>query len=100
MQEFEVNCVNVSETYPRREHVTHIGNFNTGWRMTKEVAIKRIESKQEAYYTVDKTTMKREYIGVRRDSGKEPYLRTYADGKWNNNLLALPDCPMGLKVIS
>jgi hypothetical protein len=24
--------------------------------------------------------------------GKSPYLRTHADGKWNDNLLALTEC--------
>lgn len=29
-------------------------------------------------------------VGVVRPSTGSPYLRTYADGAWNNNLLALP----------
>jgi len=29
-------------------------------------------------------------VGVVRPDGGTPYLRTYADGKWNNNLLSLP----------
>lgn len=30
-------------------------------------------------------------VGVVRPSdGRAPYLQSYADGKWNNNLLALP----------
>lgn len=28
-------------------------------------------------------------VGVVREAGQTPYLRTYADGKWNNNLLSL-----------
>ena len=31
-----------------------------------------------------------QYVGVVRPSGQQPYLRTYADGEWNDNLLALP----------
>ena len=31
--------------------------------------------------------------------GSEPYLRTYADGTWNNNLLAQPACPASHAVI-
>ena len=29
---------------------------------------------------------------VKPTDGRDPYLRTYADGDWNNNLLALPEC--------
>jgi hypothetical protein len=67
--------------------------------MTREIAIERIESKREAYYTVDKTG-RRAYVGVVRETGRSPFLRTYADGKWNNNLLALPDCSLSLKQIA
>ena len=28
-------------------------------------------------------------VGVVREAGQTPYLRTYADSKWNNNLLSL-----------
>jgi len=30
-------------------------------------------------------------VGVVRPDNGRPYLRTYADGKWNNNLLSLPE---------
>lgn len=29
-------------------------------------------------------------VGVVRPASEQPYLRTYADGKWTNNLLSLP----------
>jgi hypothetical protein len=32
----------------------------------------------------------RSEAGVVRPATGQPYLRTYADGEWNNNLLALP----------
>ena len=60
------------------------------WRVTRELAIKKIDAKEEAFYTIDKTTGKKVYVGVvRGDGNKAPYLRTYADGKWQDNLLAL-----------
>lgn len=30
-------------------------------------------------------------VGVVRPDSGQPYLRTYADGKWSNNLLSLPE---------
>lgn len=32
----------------------------------------------------------RSEVGVVRPQNGQPFLRTYADGKWNNNLLSLP----------
>lgn len=32
----------------------------------------------------------RSQVGVVKPSNGQPYLRTYADGQWNNNLLSLP----------
>lgn len=100
MKEFEVNCINKLNRNSAHEHITHIGHTTNQWRLTREAAIARIESKTEAYYTVDKSTGKRAYIGVVRETGKEPYLRTYADGKWNDNLLAQTECGASCKVVS
>ena len=60
--------------------------------MTREEAIRRIEAKEAAFYTVDRSTGKKMYVGVVRETGKNPYLRTHADGKWNDNLLAQAEC--------
>jgi len=32
------------------------------------------------------------YIGVSESAAGNKYLRTYADGKWTDNLLPLPEC--------
>lgn len=100
MSEFQVTCINKPSRTSAYEHITHIGNIAGNWRMTREVAIARIEAKTEAFYTVDKTTGKKVYIGVvRGDGSKAPYLRTHADGKWNDNLLALDECTGACKLI-
>jgi hypothetical protein len=101
MKEFEVTCINKPNRMSSHEHITHIGNTANNWRMPREEAIRRIDSKQEAFYTVDAHTQRRVYIGVVRGDGqKEPYLRTYADGKWNDNLLSLAECNGSCKLIS
>lgn len=99
MKEYEVNCVNKPNRSSAHEHITHIGHAVNKWRLTREAAIARIDSKSEAFYTVDKTTGKRAYIGVVREMGKAPYLRTHADGKWNDNLLAQSECGFDCKLI-
>lgn len=98
MQEFEVNCINKPNRESRHEHITHIGNSNNNWRITREVAIEKIESKRESFYTYDRRTRQKAYVGVVREPGKAPYLRTHADGQWNNNLLAQDECGAHCKV--
>ena|SRR6266446_10418134 len=99
-KEYEVMCINKPNRASSHEHITHIGNVAGNWRLTREDAIRRIDSKEEAFYTIDRTTDRKVYIGVvRGDGSKAPYLRTYADNKWNDNLLALAECNGACKLI-
>jgi uncharacterized protein DUF3892 len=91
MAEYEVNCINKPDRFSTHEHITHIG-FAGRWKMTRERAIPEIDAKQSAFFIVDKTTGNKVYIGVVKPEGKNPYLRTYADGKRNDNLLAQQEC--------
>jgi hypothetical protein len=100
MSEYQVTCITKPNRESRHEHITHIGNIEQGWKLTRETAISRIEANQEAYYTVDNQTGKRVYIGVVRQAGKSPYLQTHADGKWNDNLLAQRECGASCKLVA
>lgn len=101
MKEFEVTCINKPNRMSAHEHITHIGNTANNWRMAREEAIRRIDSQQDAFYTVDRGTGRKMYVAVVRGDGmKSPYLRTHADGKWNDNLLALDECNGLCKLIS
>jgi hypothetical protein len=92
MKEYQVTCVTKPNRFSTHEHITHIGNISDKWMITRELAIQKIESKWEAFYTVDRTSGRKMYIGVVREPGKLPYLRTHADRKWNDNLLAQAEC--------
>ena len=100
MPEFKVTCINKPNRFSPHEHITHIGNLENLWRMTREAAIQRIDSNQEQFYTVDRNSGRKMYIGVVREANKAPYLRTHADGKWNDNLLAQDDCTNDCKLIA
>ena len=100
MPEFQVTCITKPDRMNRHEHITHIGNTSNQWRMTREEIIRRIDAQQENFYTVDQTSERKMYIGVVRETGKNPYLRTHADGKWNDNLLALNECNGTCKLIT
>jgi Protein of unknown function (DUF3892) len=73
MKEFEVTCVTKPDRYSAHEHITHIGNIAGQWRITRELAIRKIDSKEEAFYTIDRSTGKKVYVYVvRGDGGKAP----------------------------
>lgn len=92
MAEYKVTCINKPHHHSPHEHITHIGNCEDKWKITREDAIKRIDSGKDQFYTIDKTTGKKCYVAVVREKGKDPYLRTHADGKPNDNLLEQPEC--------
>jgi hypothetical protein len=101
MTEFQVTAINKPHRMSPHEHITHIGNLAGKWKLSREVAIQRIESKQEAFYTVDRISGRKVYIGVvPASAGKGAYLRTHADGKWNDNLLALPECDASCRLVA
>ncbi|MFT7088139.1 MAG: hypothetical protein ACJAZX_001594 [Rickettsiales bacterium] len=92
MSEHEVNAINKPNRDSIHEYITHIGNNNyPKWRITREDAIRRIESNSDSFYVADPITRKKAYIGVVREGMKYPYLRTYSDNTWNNNLLSLQE---------
>jgi hypothetical protein len=95
-----VNCIRKPDRFSRHEHITHIGNNNENWLLSRDAAIAQIDADPMGFYTIDVTTSKRMYIGVVREAGKHPYLRTHADGKWNDNLLAQPECGGNCKLIA
>ncbi|MEQ9617752.1 MAG: DUF3892 domain-containing protein [Deltaproteobacteria bacterium] len=53
-----------------------------------------MEARTNTFYVIDPKTKKRSDVGIVRPAGRAPYLRTYADGEWNNNLLSLDQCPL------
>ena len=95
MTQLQVTCVHKPNRYSAHEHITHIGgNSPQRWLITREEAIRLIENKSYQFYTKDPYTGKVAIVGVVREYGKLPYLRTYADRKYNNNLLELAACPV------
>lgn len=87
MADVRVTCINKQPRQNPYEGITHLGG--SGWRWTREQVIASIRAKTNTFYTHEGG--KRAEIGV-VDGANGPYLRTYADGQWNDNLLALPEC--------
>ncbi len=87
MTDVQVTCINKQPRDNTHEGITHLGGST--WRWTRAEVIRSIEAKTNTFYT--KVGGNRAEIGVVNGTyGK--YVRTYADGKWNDNLLALAEC--------
>lgn len=78
MADIQVTCITKPHPQSPHEHITKVG----------------IEAKSNSFFVLDPKTGKRADIGVVRATGHAPYLRTYADGVWNDNLLSLDQCPL------
>jgi hypothetical protein len=87
MADVQVTCINKQNRNSSYEGITHLGG--AGWRWTRDQVITSIEAKTNTFFT--KVANNRSDIGVVNGANGK-YLRTYADGNWNDNLLALPEC--------
>lgn len=93
MADVRVTCITKPNLLSAHEHITHIGNSGSGWKWTREQVIESIRAGTNTFYVLDPQTKRRAEVGVVEPSGgRSPFLQTYADGDWNNNLLSLPQC--------
>ncbi|MGN6604525.1 MAG: DUF3892 domain-containing protein [Ginsengibacter sp.] len=87
MADAQVTCINKINRNSSHEGITHLGG--NGWKWTRSEVINSIESGTNTFYTM--VYGRRANVGVvNGPNGK--YVRTYADGQWNDNLLALDEC--------
>ena len=91
MADVQLTCITKSTPYGGHERITHAGNASGTWPV--ELIIHNIDRGIDTFYVVDPLLRRRADVGVVREPGKRPYIRTYADGYYNNNLLSLGACP-------
>lgn len=89
MSDVRVTCINKQPRQDPHEGITHLGGSN--WRWTRQQVIDSINAKTNTFYTL--VNGKRADVGVVQGPHGQ-YVRTHADGYWNNDLLALPECSM------
>lgn len=94
MRQYQITCVTEPDRISRHEHITHVGNPAVNWRITREEGIRLTEGRVHELFTIDLRTGARSFVGVVRELRKSSYLRTYADGLWNDSLLALTECSL------
>lgn len=93
MANCQVTCITKPNVNSPHEHITHVGN--PAWsmkRLTVEDVIQRINSGTDTFYVADWAGNKAMIGVVNPGHGRRPFIRTYADGKWTDNLLALEQC--------
>jgi hypothetical protein len=93
MADCQITCITKPNPQSSHEHITHVGNPPT-WIWLREEVIKSIDAKTNTFFVVDPRNGKRSNVGVVRPSGRPAYIRTHADGDWNDNLLSLNQCPV------
>lgn len=91
MADVRITCITKPHN-GNHEHITHVGNPAGNWKWPVADVIRSINSKSNTFYVLDPKTNKRAEVGVVRPENHAPYIRTYADGYWNDNLLSLPAC--------
>ncbi|WP_328811802.1 DUF3892 domain-containing protein [Rhodococcus sp. NBC_00294] len=76
----------------KNEHITMVkwrsdadGSVNSS---TKATMVDWIDNKNGSAYVQGRVS--RSQVGTVHESGATPYLRTYANGEWDDNLLSLP----------
>ena len=89
MADVVVTCIHKPNRNSPNEAITHLGGY--GWWWTRQEVVDSINGGWNTFYT---------FVGGRRadvgvvDGENRQYLRTHADGYYNDNLLALPEGPL------
>lgn len=89
MADCQITCINLSQNGSRHEHITHAGN-GSNWRWTVAEVVASIKAKTNTFYVSDARGNRANVGAV---EAVPPYIRTYADNVWTDNLLALTACP-------
>ena len=90
MADVQVTCINKQPRNNPHEGITHLGGTGgQGWKWTRQQVIDSINARTYSFYTL--VNGKRANIAVVSGPNGD-YVRTHADGVWNDNLLALPEC--------
>lgn len=87
MADVRVRCINKQPRNDTHHGITHLGG--DGWKWPREDVVRSIEAGTNTFYTLEGGN--RADVAV-RDGQHGKYVQTHADGKWNDNLLALREC--------
>lgn len=89
MADVQVTCINKQSRHSTHEGITHLGG--PGWTLPLQVVITLIRKQPNLFYTY--VGSNKAYLKVVKGHHGD-YVQTHADGKPNDNLLALPECSL------
>ena len=93
MADCRITHIRKRDRFSHHEHITHVGNLLTAnWIWPREDVIRNVEAKTDTFHVLDGRGHRSEVGVVYPTDGRSPFLRTHADGYWNDNLLSLPEC--------
>ncbi len=87
MAELQITWVNKNPKDDTHHGITHLGG--PGWRGTRGEVLAAMEAGAIYYAMVGE---KKAEIRIMTERNGAKYLRMFADGYWNDGLLALPAC--------
>lgn len=90
MADAQVTCITKPDRENRHEHITRLGGAT--WNWAREDVIASIDAGTNTFHVIDAQGHRSEVGVVDPGNGRARYVRTHADGYWNDNLLALPEC--------
>lgn len=93
MADLRITCIIKSIPQGGYQHITDAGNPSANWSLPVAQIVQHIDARTHTFYVQDDRTGKRANVGVVREHGQRPYIRTHADGYYNDNLLSLTSCP-------
>ncbi len=95
MADFQILWVTMTPPANHHRHIEYLGGEgHKRWKISRAGMVTRIKKGEERYYAVDPRNGKSAWLRVVEPSDGPPYVQTYADGDWGDNLLALPrPCP-------
>ena len=94
MPDVQITCITKPDRNSALDRITHVGGpGGGGWKWSTEAVVVSIESRTNTFFVIDAARHRSDVGVVDLGNGRRKYLRTHADGDWNNNLLALPECP-------
>lgn len=93
MADCQITCITKPDVNSAHEHITHVGN--PGWtvkRLPVEDVIRTIKSGINTFYVKDARGNRANVMVVPATATRREHIRTHADGKPTDNLLALNQC--------
>lgn len=90
----QIKCVNKDNRNDPTDSIDYVGGVNadgTRWKLSLADAVKGVENGTWRFYT--HVNGKSVWVVVAVSAAGNKYLKTEADGKEENNLLSLPECP-------